>query len=147
MWYGHATGNYAFQSDELHHPKYSQFNNYSSIPSSYNPPPQESLVQYFSTTHINDLEERANQLMVARHAHTQPPHTHAPHQSCSYCYRPSHRIDDCLFFNHYIIEGNKSAHEHAQTTTIFVSEEKAVSKVEEKEQVEQIEPPTNSQSV
>jgi hypothetical protein len=38
-----------------------------------------------------------------------------------------------------MIEANKSAHEHAQTTTILVSEEKAVNKVEEKE--EQIEPP------
>ena len=36
-------------------------------------------------------------------------------------------------------EANKSAHENAQTTTILVSEEKAVSKVEEKEK--QIEPP------
>ena len=36
-------------------------------------------------------------------------------------------------------EANKSARENAQTTTILVSEEKAVSKVEEKE--EQIEPP------
>ena len=38
-----------------------------------------------------------------------------------------------------MIEANKSAHEHAQTSTILVSEEKAVTKVEEKE--EQIEPP------
>jgi hypothetical protein len=36
-----------------------------------------------------------------------------------------------------MIEANKSAHEYAQTTTILVSEEKAVNKVEEKE--EQIE--------
>jgi hypothetical protein len=41
-----------------------------------------------------------------------------------------------------MIEANKSAHEHAQTTTILVSEENAVIKVEEKE--EQIEPPQNS---
>ena len=83
------------------------------MPSSYNHPPQESLAQHFSTTHIDDLEERVNQLMVARHAHTQPSHTHAPYQSCSYCYHPSHRIDDCPFINHYMIEANKSAHEHA----------------------------------
>jgi hypothetical protein len=38
-----------------------------------------------------------------------------------------------------VSETNKSAHKHAQTTTILVSEEKAVNKVEEKE--EQIEPP------
>jgi hypothetical protein len=37
-----------------------------------------------------------------------------------------------------VIEANKSAHEHAQTTIILVSEEKIVNKVEEKE--EQIEP-------
>jgi hypothetical protein len=49
------------------------------MPSSYNHPPQEPLVQHFSTTHIDDLEERMNQLMAAKHAHTQPPHTHAPH--------------------------------------------------------------------
>ena len=38
-----------------------------------------------------------------------------------------------------MIEANKSTHEHAQTTTILVSEEKDVNKVEEKD--EQIEPP------
>jgi hypothetical protein len=38
-----------------------------------------------------------------------------------------------------VIEANKFAHEHAQTTTILVSEEKAVNKVEENK--EQIEPP------
>ena len=76
--------------------------------------------------------------MAARHAHTQPPHTHAPHQSCSFCYHPSHK-DECPFINHYVIEAKKSAHEHAQTTTILVSEEKAINKVNEKE--EQIEPP------
>jgi hypothetical protein len=37
-----------------------------------------------------------------------------------------------------MIEANKSAHEHFQTTTILVSEKKAVNKVEENE--EQIEP-------
>ena len=79
--------------------------------------------------------------MGIRRAHTQPPHTHTLHQSCSYCYHPSHQIDDCPFFNHYIIEANRSAHEHAQTTNILVSEEKPISKVEEKE--EHIEPPTN----
>ena len=77
-----------------------------------------------------------NQLMVARHAHTQPLHTHAPHKSCSFCYHPSLQ-DDCPFiFYHYMIEANKSAHEQAQTTTILVSEEKAVNKVEENEQIE-----------
>jgi hypothetical protein len=44
--------------------------NHSSMPSSYNHPSQESLVQHFPTAHFNDLEERVNQLMVARHAHT-----------------------------------------------------------------------------
>ena len=38
-----------------------------------------------------------------------------------------------------MIEANRSAHEHAQITTILVSEEKAVNKVEENE--EQMEPP------
>jgi hypothetical protein len=83
-----------------------------------------------------------NQLMATRHAHTQLSHTHAPHQSCSYCYHPSHRIDDCPFLNHYVTEANKSAHDNAQTTTILVSEKKAVKKVEENQ--EQIEPPPNS---
>jgi hypothetical protein len=46
--------------------------NHSSMPSSYNHPPQESLVQHFPTTHFNDLEERVNQLMADRHAHTLP---------------------------------------------------------------------------
>jgi hypothetical protein len=96
-------------------------------------------VQHFSTAHIDDLEERVNQLMAARHAHTQLSHTHASHQSCSYCYHLSHQIDDCPFFNHYVIETNKSTHEHAQTTTILVSEEKFDNKEEEKE--EQIESP------
>ena len=77
--FGHAMGNYAVQSNELHHSEYSQFNTHSSMPSSYNHPPQESLVQHFPTTHIDDLEERSNQLMAARRAHTQPPHIQAPH--------------------------------------------------------------------
>ena len=76
--------------------------------------------------------------MAARRAYTQPPHTHAPHQSCEYCYHYSHGFDDCPFYTHYMTKVNKSAHENAQTTTILVSEEKAVSKVEEKEK--QIEP-------
>jgi hypothetical protein len=42
------------------------------------------------------------------------------------------------FYIHYVSQINKSAHENAQTTTTLVSEEKAVSKVEEKE--EQFEP-------
>ena len=49
-------GNYAFQSDELHHPEYLQFNTHSSMPSSYNHSPQVSLVEHFSTAHIDDLE-------------------------------------------------------------------------------------------
>ena len=77
--------------------------------------------------------------MAAKRAHTQPPHIHTPRQSCSYCYHPPHGFDDCPFYNHYVIEANKSMHENAQTTTILVSEEKAVNKVEEKEK--QIEPP------
>jgi hypothetical protein len=40
-----------------------------------------------------------------------------------------------------VIEANKSAHENAQTTTILVSKEKAVKKVEENQ--EQIESPPN----
>ena len=109
--------------------------NHPFMPSSYNRPPQKSLVQHFSTAHINDFEERVNQLMAARHAHTQPSHTHAPHQSCSHFYHPSHRIDDCPFINHYVIEANKSVHENAQTTVTLVSEEKAVNKVEENKQI------------
>ena len=77
--------------------------------------------------------------MAARRAHTQPPHTHAPHPSCGYCYHHSHGFGDCPFYTHYVTETSKSAHKNAQTTTILVSEEKAVSKVEEKEK--QIEPP------
>jgi hypothetical protein len=107
--------------------------------SSYNHPPQESFVQHFPTAHIDDLKERVNQLMATRHAHTQPSHTHAPHQLCSHYYHFSHQTDDCPFINYYVIKANKSTHEHAQTTTILVSEEKAVNMVEEKE--EQIEPP------
>jgi hypothetical protein len=140
-WYAHASGNYALQPNELHHPEYSQFNTHSSMPSLYNHPPQESLVQHFPTAHIDDLEEKANQLMAVRRAHTQPPHTHAPHQSCEYCYHPSHEFDDCPFYNHYVSEANKFAHKHAQTTTIPVSEPKAINKVEEKEK--QFEPPPN----
>ena len=75
-------GNYAPQSYELHHLEYPQFDNQSSIPSSCNYPPQESLVQHFPIAHVDDLEERANQLMATRHAHTQPPHTHPPRKSC-----------------------------------------------------------------
>jgi hypothetical protein len=100
--------------------------NHSSMPSLYNHPPRESLVQHFPSAHFDNLEERVNQLMVAMHAHTQLSHTHAPHQSCSYCYHPSHRIDDFPFLNHYVTETNKSAHENVQTTTILVSEEKAI---------------------
>jgi hypothetical protein len=44
--------------------------NHSSLPSPYNHPPQESLVQHFPAANFDDLEERVNQLMVARHAHT-----------------------------------------------------------------------------
>jgi hypothetical protein len=119
-------------------------NKHSSLPSPYNHPPQESLMQHFPTAHIDDLEKRANQLMAARHAHTQPPHTHAPHQSCEYCYHPSHQFDDCPFIYHHMTKANKSAHENAQTTTKLVSEEKAVNMEEEKEeQVEQFEPLPN----
>jgi hypothetical protein len=118
--------------------------NHSSWPSSYNHPPQESLVQHFPTANFDDLEERVNQLMAARHAHTQFSHTHAPHQSCEYCYHPSHMFDDYPFIYHYMTEANKSAHENAQITTKLVSEEKAVNKAEEKdEQVEQFDPPPN----
>ena len=91
--------------------------NQSSIPSSYNHPPQESLVQHFPTAHFDDLEERVNELMAASYAHTQPPHTYAPHQSCSSCYHPFHRIDDCSFINYYMIEASNSYHKCVQTTT------------------------------
>jgi hypothetical protein len=86
-------------------------------------PPKESLVQHFPTAHIDDFEERANLLMTARHAHTQLFHTHTPHQSCEYCYHPSHQFDDCPFINHYMTEVNKSELDNAQTTTILVDEE------------------------
>ena len=66
--YAQATRNYALQSYKLHYPEYSQLNNHSSIPSSYNHPPKKSLVQHFPTVHIDDLENRVNQLMAARHA-------------------------------------------------------------------------------
>jgi hypothetical protein len=69
-WYAHASENYALQPDELHHLEYPQFNTHSSMPSSYNHPPQESLVQHFPTAHIDDLEERVNRLMTTRYAHT-----------------------------------------------------------------------------
>jgi hypothetical protein len=99
-------------------------------------------VQHFPTAHVDDFEGRANQLMAARHAHTQLSHTHTPHQSCEYCYHPSHQFDDCPFINHYMTKINKSAHEHAQITTTLVSEEKAFDTEEEKEEhLEQIEPP------
>jgi hypothetical protein len=97
--------------------------NHFSLPSSPNHPPLESLVQHFPTANFDDLEERANQLMAASHAHTQLSHTHAPHQSCEYYYHPSHQFDDCPFINHYMTEVNKSAPENAQTTATFVSEE------------------------
>jgi Zn-finger protein len=80
-------------------------------------------VQHFPTAHIDVFEGRANQLMIARHAHTQLFHTHTPHQSCEYCYHPSHQFDDCPFINHYMTEVNKSALDNAQTTTILVNEE------------------------
>jgi hypothetical protein len=80
-------------------------------------------VQHFPTAHINDLEERANQLIAARHAHTQLSHTHRPYQSCEYCYHRSHQFDDCPFINHYMTEVNKFALDIAQTTTILVNEE------------------------
>jgi hypothetical protein len=57
LWYAHASGNYALQLNELHHPKYPHLNTHSSMPSSYNHPPQESLVQHFPTAHIDDLEK------------------------------------------------------------------------------------------
>jgi hypothetical protein len=85
--------------------------------------PQQSFVQHFPTAHINDFKERANQLMAARHSHTQLFHTHTPHQSCEYCYHPSHQFDDCPFINHYMTKVNKSALDNAQTTTILVDEE------------------------
>jgi hypothetical protein len=72
-------------------------------------PSQESLVQHFPTAHIDDLKERANQFMAVRHAHTQLSHTHTPHQSCEYCYYPSHQFDDCPYINHYMTKVNKSA--------------------------------------
>jgi hypothetical protein len=86
-------------------------------------PPQESLVQHFPTAHVDDFEGRANQLMAARHAHTQLSHTHTPHQSCEYCYHPSHQFDDWPFINHYMTEVNKFALDNTQTTTILVDEE------------------------
>jgi hypothetical protein len=86
-------------------------------------PPQESLEQHFPTAHVDDFKGRVNQLIAARHAHTQLSHTHTPHQSCEYCYHPSHQFDDCPFINYYMTEVNKSALDNAQTTTILVDEE------------------------
>jgi hypothetical protein len=142
--YAHTSRNYALQSNGLHHFEYPQFNSHSSMPSSYNPPPQESLVQHFPTVGINDLEERASQLIAARCAHTQFPHTHAPYQSCEYCYHPSHEFDDCPFYVHYMTKAHKSAHENAQTTTTLVSEGRADDhKEEEEEKEKQFEPLPN----
>jgi uncharacterized coiled-coil protein SlyX len=86
-------------------------------------PPQESLVQHFPTAHVDDFEGRVNQLMAARHAYTHLSHTHTPHQSCEYCYHPSHQFDDCPFINYYMIEVNKFALDNTQTTIILVDEE------------------------
>jgi hypothetical protein len=86
-------------------------------------PSQESFEQHFPTAHVDDFEGRANQLMAARHAHTQLSHTHTPHQSCEYCYHHSHQFDDCPFIYHYMTEVNKSALDNAQTITILVDEE------------------------
>jgi hypothetical protein len=86
-------------------------------------PPQESLEQHFPTAHVDDLEERVNQLMAARHAHTQLSHTHTPHQSCEYCYHHSHQFDDCPFINYYMTEVDKYAFDNAQTSIILVDEE------------------------
>jgi hypothetical protein len=96
------------------------------MPSSCNYLLQDSFVQHFPTTHVDDLEERVNQLMATRHAHTQPPHTHTPHKSCSYCYHPSHRIDDCPFLNHYMIDEDDISnpyHKHVQATITIGGEE------------------------
>ena len=82
--------------------------------------------------------------MAARRAHTQPPHIHAPYQSCEYCYHHSHGFDDCPFYTHYVTEANESAHELVQTTTTLISEEKVDNHEEEEEEMkEQIEPPPN----
>jgi hypothetical protein len=59
-------GNYAHQCDELHHPKYPQFDNQYSIPSSYNYPPQElSLEDTFRPFMqiVNQVMQPVNQSM------------------------------------------------------------------------------------
>jgi hypothetical protein len=61
--------------------------------------------------------------MAARHAHTQSFHTHTHHQSCKFCYHPSHQFDDCPFIYHYMTGVDKYALDNAQTTTILVNEE------------------------
>ena len=112
------------------------------MPSSCNYPLQESLVQHFLTTHVNDLEERVNQLMAARRANNWSLHTHTPPKTCSYCYNTYNQIDGFQFINHYMIDkddASKSSQEYVQTTTILRSEKKVVNKVEEKDK--QIEPP------
>jgi Zn-finger protein len=86
-------------------------------------PSQESFEQHFPTAHVDDFEGRANQLMAARQAHTQFFHTHTHHQSCEYCYHPSHQFDDCPFIYHYMTEVDKYALHNAQTTTILVDKE------------------------
>jgi hypothetical protein len=86
-------------------------------------PSQKSFEQHFPTAHVDDFEGRANQLMAARHAHTQFFYTHTHHQSCEYCYHPSHQFDDCPFIYHYKTEVDKYALDNAQTTTILVDEE------------------------
>jgi hypothetical protein len=44
-WHAHATRNFALQSDGLHHPEYPQSDNPFSIPSSYDYPPKQSLLE------------------------------------------------------------------------------------------------------
>jgi hypothetical protein len=66
LWQAHATGNYAPQFHELHHPEYSQFDNQSSIPSSCNYPPQELSLEdtYKAFIHIvNQVMQLVDQSM------------------------------------------------------------------------------------
>jgi hypothetical protein len=69
LWQAHAMGNYAPQVDELHHPKYPQFNNQFSTPSSFNYPPQDSSLEdtlkAFIQSNSQTLQEIKDATMVS----------------------------------------------------------------------------------
>jgi len=111
--------------------------------------------EHYPTVHIDDLDEKVNQLMAARFTHASY-HTDAPPASCSYCYSPSHSINKCPFIRHYTSminedDASNSHHKHVLATTIFESEEIVDNNEEEEKevQVEHIQPvePTTDTSL